>query len=108
MATDLERRAAELRKTLDRASHEYYVLDRPSMSDADYDKLFRELQQIEREHPALRTPDSPARRPHAPSALDRPWLPRGAHETRSRELQRRARHHPERPPPDPPTLRVGA
>src|SRR4030095_14941541 len=62
MATDLERRAAELRKMLDRASHEYYVLDRPSMSDADYDKLFRELQQIEREHPELRTPDSPTLR----------------------------------------------
>ena len=62
MATDLERRAAELRKTLGRASHEYYVLDRPSMSDADYDKLFRELQQIEREHPELRTPDSPTLR----------------------------------------------
>ena len=62
MATDPARRTAELRTTLDRASHEYYVLDRPSMSDADYDKLFRELQQIEREHPELRTADSPTLR----------------------------------------------
>jgi DNA ligase (NAD+) len=62
MAPNLEGRAAELRKTLDHASHEYYVLDRPSMSDADYDKLFRELQQIEREHPELRTADSPTLR----------------------------------------------
>jgi len=62
MATDPARRTAELRTTLDRASHEYYVLDRPSMSDADYDKLFRELQQIEREHPELRTSDSPTLR----------------------------------------------
>ena len=52
-------RAAELRAVLDRASYEYYVLDRPSMPDAEYDRLFRELQAIEREHPALRTPDSP-------------------------------------------------
>ena len=44
-------RAASLREALERASHEYYVLDRPSLSDAEYDKLFRELQAIEREHP---------------------------------------------------------
>jgi DNA ligase (NAD+) len=37
-------RAAELRSTLDRASYEYYILDQPTLSDAEYDKLFRELQ----------------------------------------------------------------
>ncbi|NUQ11800.1 MAG: NAD-dependent DNA ligase LigA [Gemmatimonadaceae bacterium] len=47
---------------LDRASYEYYVLDRPSMTDAEYDLLFRELQEIERGHPELRTPDSPTLR----------------------------------------------
>lgn len=47
---------------LDRASYEYFVLDRPTMSDAEYDALFRELQNIEREHPELRTPDSPTQR----------------------------------------------
>src|SRR5688500_5893689 len=62
MASDLTRRAAELRAQLEQASHEYHVLDRPSMSDAEYDKLFRELQAIEREHPELRTEDSPTRR----------------------------------------------
>src|SRR5688572_24375290 len=62
MAPDPARRAAELRTQLDKASHEYYVLDRPSLSDAAYDKLFRELQQLEREHPDLRTPDSPTLR----------------------------------------------
>ena len=56
------KRAAELRALLDRASYEYYVLDRPSMSDAEYDVRFRELQAIEREHPELRTPDSPTQR----------------------------------------------
>ncbi|HEV2644432.1 MAG TPA: NAD-dependent DNA ligase LigA [Candidatus Elarobacter sp.] len=55
-------RAAELREVLNRASHEYYVLDRPTLADAQYDALFRELQGIETEHPELRTPDSPTRR----------------------------------------------
>lgn len=60
--TAAERRAAELRRLLNRASHAYYVLDAPDLSDAEYDKLFRELQAIEQEHPALRTPDSPTQR----------------------------------------------
>jgi len=62
MAPDPAGRAAQLRKELEKASHEYYILDRPSISDAEYDKLFRELQAIEREHPELRTPDSPTLR----------------------------------------------
>src|SRR3954467_1002353 len=57
-----ERRAAELRSLLHQASYEYYVLDRPALSDAEYDRLFRELQTIEKEHPELRTPDSPTQR----------------------------------------------
>jgi len=55
-------RAAELRRILERANHAYYVLDRPEMSDAEYDRLFRELQALEASHPALRTPDSPTQR----------------------------------------------
>jgi DNA ligase (NAD+) len=62
MAQDPARRAAALRKELDKASHEYHVLDRPTMSDAEYDKLFRELQELERAHPELRTADSPTLR----------------------------------------------
>ena len=57
-----DRRAAELRALLHQASYEYYVLDRPALSDAEYDRLFRELQAIEREHPKLRTADSPTQR----------------------------------------------
>jgi DNA ligase (NAD+) len=57
-----EHRAAELRALLHQAAYDYYVLDRPTLSDAAYDKLFRELQTIEREHPALRTSDSPTMR----------------------------------------------
>ncbi|HXF96750.1 MAG TPA: NAD-dependent DNA ligase LigA [Gemmatimonadales bacterium] len=55
-------RAAELRRVLERANYAYYVLDRPEMSDAEYDRLFRELQALEAEHPELRTPDSPTLR----------------------------------------------
>ncbi|MBM3907156.1 MAG: NAD-dependent DNA ligase LigA [Gemmatimonadetes bacterium] len=55
-------RAAWLREALERASHEYYVLDRPSLSDAEYDALFRELAALEQAHPELRTADSPTLR----------------------------------------------
>src|ERR1700737_5193373 len=55
-------RAEELRPRLREASHRYYVLDAPTLSDAEYDRLFRELEQIEAEHPDLITPDSPTRR----------------------------------------------
>src|ERR1700716_2191542 len=52
------RRAGELRRLLTRASHEYYVLDRPTISDAQYDKLFRELQELEKNFPECLAPDS--------------------------------------------------
>ena len=55
-------RAAELRAQLERAQHDYYVLDQPSLSDAEYDQRFRELQAIERDHPELRDADSPTAR----------------------------------------------
>jgi DNA ligase (NAD+) len=55
-------RAEELRALLTSASHEYYVLDRPSLSDAEYDRLYRELTSIEEAHPELRTSDSPTLR----------------------------------------------
>lgn len=61
-------RAEWLRRTLEQASHEYFVLDRPTMPDREYDLLFRELQEIERAHPALRTPDSPTMRAGAEPA----------------------------------------
>ena len=59
-------RAGELRDLLTRAQYEYYVLDHPTLSDADYDRLFRELQGIETAHPELRTDDSPTLRIGAP------------------------------------------
>lgn len=60
--TELAARAAQLREALERAAHEYYVLDRPSISDAEYDRMFRELQELEAAHPELRTADSPTQR----------------------------------------------
>ncbi|HUQ19808.1 MAG TPA: NAD-dependent DNA ligase LigA [Gemmatimonadaceae bacterium] len=66
LPSDPRARATRLREALNRASHEYYVLDRPTFSDREYDELFRELQRIEGEHPELRTPDSPTMRVGAP------------------------------------------
>jgi DNA ligase (NAD+) len=55
-------RVKELRAELDQHNYNYYVLDRPVISDAAYDGLFRELQEIEQQHPRLVTPDSPTQR----------------------------------------------
>jgi DNA ligase (NAD+) len=59
---ELSARAAALREQIEHANHEYYVLDRPSLSDAEYDRLFRELRALEEAHPTLRTEDSPTLR----------------------------------------------
>ena len=55
-------RAAELRKLLHHHAHRYYTLDEPEIPDAEYDRLFKELQAIEAAHPDLLTPDSPTQR----------------------------------------------
>jgi len=55
-------RAAELRAQLHHHAHLYYTLDAPEIPDAEYDRLFRELQAIEAAHPELLTPDSPTQR----------------------------------------------
>lgn len=55
-------RAAELRRVLTDASFHYYVEDAPRISDAEYDRLLRELREIEAAHPELQTPDSPTQR----------------------------------------------
>ena len=55
-------RIAALRAELDVHAHRYYVLDEPSLPDAEYDRLFRELQALEAAHPELLTPDSPTQR----------------------------------------------
>lgn len=52
-------RAKVLQKTLTDHGHRYYVLDDPTVPDAEYDRLFRELQDLETKYPTLITPSSP-------------------------------------------------
>ena len=63
-----EGRIAELEQAIDRANRLYYQQDRPEISDAEYDRLLRELQELEGRYPDLRRPDSPTRRVGAPPA----------------------------------------
>ncbi len=55
-------RIEQLRALIRHHEYRYYVLDSPEISDADYDKLYRELQELEAAHPELITPDSPTQR----------------------------------------------
>jgi DNA ligase (NAD+) len=65
MPNEEERLAARveaLRHRIEEANYEYYILDNPTLTDAEYDQLMIELQRIEREHPELVTPESPTQR----------------------------------------------
>lgn len=68
---ELSARAQTLREQLEQASYEYHVLDRPTISDKEYDTLYRELLTLEEEHPTLRTADSPTQRVGAEPASER-------------------------------------
>ncbi|MEK4221721.1 NAD-dependent DNA ligase LigA [Bacillus sp. FSL W8-0116] len=57
-----EKRVRELHERLNQYSYEYYVLDQPTVPDAEYDRLMQELIEIENAFPELRTPDSPTQR----------------------------------------------
>ncbi len=61
-SSDVQARAAALRREIERHNYAYYVLDAPTVPDAEYDRQFRELQALEAEYPELATPDSPTRR----------------------------------------------
>jgi len=63
---------AALRHQIEEANYEYYVLDNPKLTDAEYDQLMIELQRIEAEHPELVTPDSPTQRVGAGPVQDVP------------------------------------
>ena len=65
-ASDPAARAAELRTILNDANHRYHVLDAPTISDREYDLLFKELNELEAAHPELVTDDSPTQRVGAP------------------------------------------
>ncbi|MDI3508769.1 MAG: ligase, partial [Clostridiales bacterium] len=59
---DVIQRVNELRRIIEHHNYMYYVLDSPEISDAEYDALMRELEQLESEYPELITPDSPTQR----------------------------------------------
>jgi DNA ligase (NAD+) len=61
-AASVQQKVEALRELLHRHAHRYYVLDDPEIPDVGYDQLFRELQQLEQEHPELASPDSPTQR----------------------------------------------
>jgi DNA ligase (NAD+) len=58
----LSAQVADLRQKIDYHNYRYYVLDNPEISDAEYDRMFRELQELEKAHPELASPDSPTQR----------------------------------------------
>ena len=76
-------RALELHKLLEYHGWRYYVLDDPEIGDAEYDALFRELADLERRHPGLKTPDSPTSRVGG-AVLE--TLPKGTHSLRMYSL----------------------
>jgi DNA ligase (NAD+) len=62
IAEDIVRRIKELRDAIELHDYNYYMLDAPAIPDAEYDRLFRELQELEQRHPQLVTLDSPTQR----------------------------------------------
>jgi len=65
---EIQERVEKLREEIRRYDYYYYVLNQPLISDAEYDKLFRELVELEKKYPELVTPDSPTQRVGAPPA----------------------------------------
>ncbi|WP_149257901.1 NAD-dependent DNA ligase LigA [Actinomadura sp. K4S16] len=68
--TEARQRHKELSERLDEANYRYYVLDQPTLSDADYDGMMREIRELEERHPELVTPDSPTQKVGAPIVTD--------------------------------------
>lgn len=68
MPKEIQERVEKLREEIRRYDYYYYVLNQPLISDAEYDKLFRELLELEQKYPELVTPDSPTQRVGAPPA----------------------------------------
>ncbi|MEL7036758.1 MAG: NAD-dependent DNA ligase LigA, partial [Cyanobacteria bacterium J06592_8] len=62
LTPEIQQRVQQLRQKLQHASYAYYVLDAPTLEDSVYDRLYRELQQLETDYPQLVTPDSPTQR----------------------------------------------
>ncbi|MGB7890669.1 MAG: NAD-dependent DNA ligase LigA, partial [Microcoleus sp.] len=62
MAADIQQQIQQLRQQLQEASYAYYVLDAPIMPDEVYDRLYRQLQELESDYPELITAESPTQR----------------------------------------------
>jgi DNA ligase (NAD+) len=99
-AEEVQARVDELRRQIDHHDYLYYVLDQPSVPDAEYDRLLRALRELEASHPELVTPDSPTQRvsgvPAAGFAEVRHAVPmlslaNAFSEEEAREFDRRAR-----------------
>jgi DNA ligase (NAD+) len=61
-----EKEILELRRQIEKHNFQYHVLDDPTISDADYDRLFRRLVELEKQHPELASPESPSQKVGAP------------------------------------------
>ena len=72
--SQVARRIQELRDTIELHNYNYYARDTPTIPDAEYDKLFRELQELEQRHPQLITPDSPTQRIGAAALTEFPQI----------------------------------
>jgi DNA ligase (NAD+) len=83
VAKNVENEIAELRDNLRYHEHRYYVLDDPEISDLEFDKLMQRLQDLERQHPDLLTPDSPSQRVGGAPASE---FPKVRHPTRMMSL----------------------
>ncbi len=64
--SNAEKRIARLRREIEEHNRRYYLLDDPTISDAEYDRLLRELEELEQRHPEYARSDSPTQRPGAP------------------------------------------
>jgi len=67
MTSSDKRQLEALRTRIRQADYEYYILDRPSLTDSEYDRLFDQLLKIEKTHPEWVTKDSPSQRVGAPA-----------------------------------------
>ncbi|WP_433477753.1 NAD-dependent DNA ligase LigA [Spirillospora sp. CA-142024] len=68
--TEARQRHLELSEELEAANYRYYILDQPTLTDAEYDRRMREIRELEQRHPELVTPDSPTQRVGAPIVTD--------------------------------------
>lgn len=66
MVINVQQQILDLRTLINAANYQYYILDDPKLTDEEYDRAFRDLQQLEESHPDLITPDSPTQRVGAP------------------------------------------